>query len=456
MSLDTTSFHVVAIPLNRPEIIRFLMPPEPSAVPKGASIDLVNQRPNLAAEARWAAVLAEDPSPENLLLRDRPESYLAGTSSDRLVPIEFLQQDEAYLSRNLGGWAPVFFGVMRASETAWKSDPLLKNAVIMKTYGPQIQFSGGDPRLVLQRLETEFGCSSIAEIAQAINRLYSWRDTFKFMRSVKNATAYAGAVYAELVNNGKLMQPDSGRPGVPRALLIDELLGQLVRHRCSTVLIAPELGIVAKQPGPEPYHEAKLNAVEYAGKFEHRPQLIRDGSLVSSAGRLRLILEEGLIERLNHLFYHDVKLISTLGFIIEPFVSGPTLQEYVLEKPDRLTPEVYDFIVLHQQVCESMGVENGDWHAANFMVMPGRENPIAPELPRMIHIDWGAARPLEPNEYTDAQIRARLNQVQNIAYSYHNEALAGRSRELHRELMESPQRLEALRRKADRLVEGKG
>lgn len=500
MNPDSASFHVVAIPLNRPEIIDFLTPPQLSAQHPGAAVELVNQRPGLEAEAQWAAELGQHPSPENLLKRDRPESYLTKTHTARLVPVEFLQQDEAYLTRNLGGWAPVFFAVMRADAGAWQDDPLLKNAVIMKTYGPEIDFIGGDPRLVMQRLKDEFGTDSVAELAKAVGRLYAWRSDFKFVSSVTEATAYAEAVYAQIVDEGELMQPQNKFPAIPRALLIDELLGQLVRleekrrrclaegdtetaafikrwqrqqkqesglmlilkgeyimgrHRCSTVLIAPELGIVAKQPGPEPYHEAKLNAVEYDGKSEHRPELIRDGSLVTSAGRLRLILQEGLIERLNHLFYHDVKLISTLGFIIEPFVSGPTLQEYVLEDPERLTPEVYDFIVLHQQVCESMGVENGDWHAANFIVMPGRENPIAPELPMMIHIDWGAARPLENQEYDDNQVHGRLNQVQNIAYSYHNEALAARSRKLHEELMQSPQRLQAIRRKADRLVNHK-
>lgn len=500
MNPESTSFHVVAIPLNRPAIVDFLTPPAPSAQPRGAAVELVNQRPTLQAEARWAAELASRPTAETLLLRDRPESYLTQTHTDRLVPIEFLQQDEAYLTRNLGGWAPVFFCVMRANATAWQTDPLLQNAVIMKTYGPEIQFTGGDPALVQQRLKTEFGLTSVAELAKAVARLYAWRSAFSFINSVREATAYAEAVYAQIVQQGTLMQPEGSLPAVPRALFIDELLGQLVRleekrrrcqaegdtetaayisdwqqaqqaksglmlilkgeyimgrHRCSTVLIAPELGIVAKQPGPEPYHEAKLNAVEYDGKSEHRPELIRDGSLVTSAGRLRLILQEGLIERLNHLFYHDVKLISTLGFIIEPFVSGPTLQEYVLENPERLSEQVYDFIVLHQQVCESMGVENGDWHAANFIVMPGRENPIAPELPMMIHIDWGAARPLEDHEYDDKKIRGRLNQVQNIAYSYHNEALAARSRKLHEELMQSPQRLEEIRRRADQLVNHK-
>lgn len=497
MHPDSESFHVVAIPLNRPEIIDFLSPPAPSRQPRGAAVELVNQRPNLEAEQHWAAALKKDPSAETLLLRDRPWSYLCRSYTDRLVPLEFLQQDDAYLTRNLGGWAPVFFTVMRAGAESWQTDPLLKNAHIMKTYGPQIDFKGGDPELVKARMMPEFGTASFTAIADAVEKLYSWRSGFRFLDDVRQAVAYAEAVYERIVNETRIAESGNEQHSIPRALLIDELMGQLVRleerrrlciargendqayfiqswqqqqqeksglmlilkgeyimgrHRCSTVLIAPELGFVAKQPGPEPYHEAKLNAVTHDGKSEHRPELIRDGSLVTSAGRLRLILEEGLIERLNHLFYHDVKLISTLGFIIEPFVSGPTLQDYVLEAPERLTPEVYDFIILHQQVCESMGVENGDWHAANFIVVPEEANPIAPELPKMIHIDWGAARPLEADEYSESQVRGRLNQVQNIAYSYQNEALAQKSRQLHEQLMESPARLEAIREKAKQLV----
>jgi hypothetical protein len=469
----------------------------PGPQPRGAAVELVNQRPNLEAEQRWAAALKQNPSAEALLLRDRPESYLARRYTDRLVPLEFLQQDAAYLTRNLGGWAPVFFTVLRADTECWQTDPVLKNAEIMKTYGPEIDFKSGDSDLVKARMMPEFGTESFTAIADAVEKLYTWRSGFRFLDDVHKAAAYAEALYKRTVQETRLVPSGKEGPGIPRALLIDELMGQLVRleekrrmciaegkteqadfieawqqkqqkesglmlilkgeyimgrHRCSTVLIAPELGFVAKQPGPEPYHEARLNAVESNGKSEHRPELIRDGSLVTSAGRLRLILEEGLIERLNHLFYHDVKLISTLGFIIEPFVSGPTLQEYVLEDPDRLTPDVYDFIILHQQVCESMGVENGDWHAANFIVVPEEVNPIEPKLPKMIHIDWGAARPLEADEYGESQISGRLNQVQNIAYSYQNEALARKSRRLHEELINSPARLEAIRQKAQQLV----
>ena len=102
------------------------------------------------------------------------------------------------------------------------------------------------------------------------------------------------------------------------------------RQRRSTVLIAEELGIVAKQPGAEPFHEAHLNANTHKGTPENWPAITGNGEIVTSCGRMRLIIEQGLIIRLNHIFGHKIRCVSSLGFIIEPYVSGPTLKSICL------------------------------------------------------------------------------------------------------------------------------
>lgn len=217
------------------------------------------------------------------------------------------------------------------------------------------------------------------------------------------------------------------------------------RHRRSTVLIAPELGVVVKQPAPEPFHEVKLGAVTYQGEPENRPFLVRDGALVTPRGRLRLVVEEGIVPRLHELFRHEMYFSTLLGLTIEQFVAGPTVQEWVLADPARMTADLYDVFVLHQQGCELLGVENGDWHAANFI---RRENDG-----EFVHIDWGAARPLRADELTPAGRMARLNQVQNIAYSFHDEALAARVLHLHRALLADEARLAAVQQQAQQLLD---
>ena len=205
-------------------------------------------------------------------------------------------------------------------------------------------------------------------------------------------------------------------------------------------MIAPELGVVVKQPAPEPFHEVILSARTYHSLPENWPTLTRDGSLVTARGRLRLTLEEGLIPRLNQVFGHHVRFSTLLGLIIEPHLKGPTAQEMVLANPSRLTRSLYETFVLHQQVCEVMGIENGDWHSANFIAVPDERE--------LVHIDWGAARPLRRNELTPRGARARLDQVQNIAYSFHDEALAEHTLALHRDLVEDALRLGRLQRRA--------
>ena len=74
-------------------------------------------------------------------------------------------------------------------------------------------------------------------------------------------------------------------------------------------------------------------------------------------------------------------------------------------------------------MCEALGVENGDWHSANLIV--GESDG------KLVHIDWGAARPLRDGELTESGRKARLDQVRNIAYSFHDESLAARTLHLH-------------------------
>lgn len=496
-------FRVVSIPLNREAVVTFLTPPEPTR--KGASVRIVAPRPSVAAEAAWAEQLRQDPSVASLLRRDHPAGYVRSTTTDRLVPVEFLQEDSAYLTRNMGGWSPVWFGVMQGPAASETDDPVLRHADVLTEYGAQIRYFGASPEQVAARLETELGTDSMEQVAAGIVRLHDWRAHHNVNGAVAGMTAYAEALYTQIVDAGPLMHaPDDApddAPPVPRTVLVDELLGQMVRiearrrqavadgapdeaaalanwqqrmkndtglmlilkgeyimgrHRCSTVLIAPALDLVAKQPGPEPFHEIELGAATHNGRAENRPVLTRNGALVTAAGRLRLILEEGLVEPLNRLFGHNVTLVSSLGYIQEPYVDGPTLKEHVLADPDRLTSDVYELVLFHQLVCERAGVENGDWHADNFMVDPARANPLEDalgnEAPGLIHIDWGAARPLSDEERTNEAAEARMNQVKNIAYSYQDEAVAARSRTLHDELVADAERLASLRRAADDFV----
>ena len=484
-------FRVVSIPLNREAIVTFLTPPV--ATPQGATVRIVAPRPTVEAEAAWAERLRSEPTVRSLISRDDPAGYVRSTTTDRLVPTEFLEEDPAYLTRNMGGWSPVWFGVMQGPVASTAEDPLLQHAEVLTEYGPHIQHFGANPAQVRNRLPRELGTDAVKDVAAGIVRLHDWRAQHDATGTVAGMTAYAETLYTQITTEGVLTKPADGIPPVPRAVLIDELLGQMARletrrrasvangnlneaealadwqqhieadtglvlilkgeyimgrHRCSTVLIAPELDLVAKQPGPEPFHEIELGAARHTGRAENRPVLTRDGALVTAAGRLRLILEEGLVEPLNRLFGHDVQLVSSLGFIQEPYVDGPTLKEYVLADSERLTPAIYELVLFHQLVCEHVGVENGDWHADNFMVAPDRAHPLDSSAPGLIHIDWGAARPLPDEERTPDAVEARMHQVKNIAYSYEDEAVATQSRLLHDDLAADPARMKRLRRAA--------
>lgn len=458
---------------------------------------MLGQRPTIASETEWTERLERDPSVDNLIWRDHPNTHIIETTTDRLIPVEYLKEDESYLSRNLGGWSPVYFALIEAADDEWNEDPLLSEAEVLTSYGKEIEYFGADSQLVQSRLQKEFETENIKEIAQAILRLHAWRQSHHFARSYIDMMNFADLLYAELKEGGEISAGNRKTPAVPHALLVDELLAQFARtelarrssvagghcqaakqiqnwqrshqknnglqlilkgeyvmgrQRRSTILIAGELGIVAKQPAAEPFHEAQIGAKTYNGSPENWPVLTGSGAIVTPAGRMRLTIEQGLIIRLNHIFGHNIRCMSSIGFIIEPFISGPTLQEYLLEDPSRLSQELYEYVLLHQLICEELGVENGDWHSANFIVYESEKNPFAEGVPKMIHIDWGAARPLEETELTEFLKRERLNQVRNIGFSFHDEKLASDIEMLHSDIAEDSRRLNKLREMAEKIV----
>lgn len=109
-------YAVLTIPLSRPEVTRFLLQPSPS--PGGVPVEIVGQRPTEQAEAAWHTCLSSDRQSDisQWLEIDHPRNHLYQTWTDRLVPVEFLPEDE-FLTRNLGGWAPIYFGVFGLAES---------------------------------------------------------------------------------------------------------------------------------------------------------------------------------------------------------------------------------------------------------------------------------------------------------------------------------------------------
>lgn len=485
-----TRFAVIAIPLNRADIAHFLL--IRSTTPRGVPLHILAQRPTEAVEAAWLARVADTPRPtvEQLLEIDDPHGHLVQTWTDRLVPVEFLDQTE-FLTRNLGGWAPVYFGVVglpalnkdqdQNQDQNHQNDPLLHHLEVLRDYGEKIRYFGAEPTQVQARLAQEME-ADFETIVAALRGLYGWRQQMAGRR-----IDYIERLYATLNGENRLL----GAQLWPKMLLFDELLGQLVRlelirrkclanghyaqaasikrqqeawqdefglllilkgeyivgrQRRSTVLIAPELGVVVKQPAPEPWHEIELGAKMGHREAENWPYSTQDGALVTARGRIRLVLEENIVPQLSNVLKHRVDFSSFLGLSVETFVKGPTVQELILNDARQLTPQLYDEFILNQQVCEILGGENGDWHSANFV----RRQTDG----QLVHIDWGAARPLKPHEHTPQAQLARLNQVQNLAFSFHDEDLAQLVSQWHAELMADEERLASIQRRARALVRG--
>ena len=490
----STPFEVIAIPLSRPAVIDQLTQ-QLSRPTAGERLNILGQRPTPAARRAWIADLRREPTLSRFLAIHNPHHHLVQTSTTRLVPAQFLGE-AGFLTRNMGGWSPLYFGVAQwATATQNGQDALREHTAVLQTYGDQINYFAAQEALVEARLMAETGLpwpdflTAVLHLAdlreQALpepdSPLARWPHWTSHAEQVYHWLETAGGWSESLVSVGDVM--------VPRLLLLDELLHFLVlieterrtavlkqntavveaitawqerftavsklffilkgeyimgRHRRSTIMLLPELGVVVKQPGLEPLHEVQINArTSASGQPENWPRLLEEGALVTAAGRIRLILEDGLIPRLNQVFKLNVLFSSLFGLSIEPHISGPTFQEYIWADPARLTLDFYRQIMTHQQVCEQLSVENGDWHAANFMV--DEENQ------KLTHIDWGAARPLLPAEKNPTDTQARLQQVKNIAYSFNDEALAARTEALHEQLLHDDELLAQIRQDAERL-----
>lgn len=480
-------FAIVGIPLSRPEIVDFLVPPQPES--RGALVTIVGQRPSPTAEANWIKRLQETavPTITDLLYLDDPHTHLTPRATDRLVPIELLAEPD-FLTRPLGGWIANYFGTIGYQPPLANGDPLLERAEILHDFGDRIRFFGANPQQVAAQLGDETG-QTVAETADAFCRLHAIRQTQLGEQATLPARmAYIDQLYAEIGSERGFAT--GNQPPLPATFLIDELMGQMVtlellrrtavanqtlaisdqikawqakhqqasglilllkgeyivgRHRRSTILIAPELGLVVKQPAPEPFHEIELGARVVNGRPENWPYMTGTGELVTARGRLRLILEENLVPRISRAFGYNTQFSSLLGLTLEPFVQGSTVMEAAWQDANILTPTLYEEILLHQLVCEQLSIENGDWHAANFII----RQPDG----KIVHVDWGAARPLRPDEFTPADQQARLHQVRNIAFSFKHAPLVARIQQLHDELTGDDARLTILQAKARALSE---
>jgi hypothetical protein len=475
-------FAIVGIPLSRPEIVDFLTPPRPKA--HGSVITVVGQRPSAAAEASWVERLRKTavPTITDLLHIDDPHGHLVALPTDRLVPVEFLAEPD-FLTRPLGGWIANYFGIIGYEPPLANGDPLLDRAEILHKFGDRIRFFGADPQQVASRLEAETGLT-VAGAAGTFCRLHALRQKqLGKQATLPTRLAYTDLLYAEIASERRFAT--SHQPPLPATFLIDELMGQMVelelqkrtavadqhhalsdqiaswqelhrlasglqlllkgeyivgRHRRSTILIAPKLGLVIKQPAPEPFHEIELGARVVNGQPENWPIITGTGELVTARGRLRLILEENLVPRISRAFGYNTQFSSLLGLTLEPFVLGDTVMAAAWRDAAVLTTALYEEIVLHQLVCEQLGIENGDWHAANFIIHQPDE--------AIVHVDWGAARPLESHELTPEGQQARLHQVRNIAFSFKHAPLVARIEQLHDELIQDEGRMARLQSRA--------
>ncbi len=496
-------YSVVAIPLNRPDVHRFLLPESQEGATGGhdarntesvpATVEIIDQRPTPGALRTWARKLDATPRSDDVALLDHffaidsPHAHLTSVPTTHLVPTQFLREP-GFLSRNLGGWAPVYFAVLGTDadpDTVFAddaTDPMLRHAQVLTTFGKTIRHFGADRERVKRRFPEEMDAEP-GVVAEGVVRL----DVLDQEADGDPMPQVPRLVAA--IDGGGPLRTESGAL-VPEPLLCDALMDRMVRveqtrraadtrgdaealeaiavrqrdwaedldvqlilkgeyiagrHRRSTICIAPSLGVVIKQPGPEPFHDIKVGATSHDGEPENWPFLTKDGAVVTSRGRVRIVLEEDVVPPLHAAFDHGVDFSSALGLIIEDHVPGPTLQEFVSEDPRRLTADIYREILVTQQVCEALNVNNPDWHAANFIV----EN----ETRDLVHIDWGAARPLEEHEHTPEARKQRVEQARNVAYSFQNDALAHRADALHEEITGDPAEMKSIRQTAESLVD---
>jgi hypothetical protein len=160
--------------------------------------------------------------------------------------------------------------------------------------------------------------------------------------------------------------------------------------------------------------------------------------MVTARADIAQVVGSTAVERLDAAFGRAVWFSTALGLSVEPFESGPTLAALARRRPAELTAHRYDEILVHQLACEHLGVDNPDWHAANFMVTDAG----------LVHVDWGAARPIDPATATPEGSRQRLEQVAELAWSFQDQQLADRVRALHARAVGDSDHIAQLRARA--------
>lgn len=466
-------FGLVAIPLSRPDVSNFLRDWRVPA--RGASVWAIEQRPPAAVRDAWLkglATVGDDPDDAVacVLATDDAMAHVGGTRTDRLVPRHLLDDDERYLERNLGGWAPVWFDALAVDPDA-AGDPLLRACETLVDYGARIASARVDAAFVARRFDRELtgGPAVLRRSARALARLRSGGTAAAVEALVTVLRAdgpLAGVIdpmlahdelieqlyRLELARRSGAAEDDVGGEGAARDLqrrLDSELGVELMlkgeyimgRHRRSTILLAEGLGEVVKQPGPEPEHAIDLAARSHDGADENWPRATGGGRMVTARADIAQVVGSAAVERLNAAFGREVRFSTAFGLSVEPFEQGPTLAALAVQRHDALTAERYDQILVHQLACEALGIDNPDWHAANFMVTGDR----------LVHVDWGAARPIDQDD-RPAAARARLDQVRELAWSFQDADLAERTVALHDRATGDADHLAWLRARAHDLV----
>lgn len=471
---DGVRFALVAIPLSRPDVSAFIRDWRVPA--RGARAWVLEQRPPAHIRDWWLRQLADlvddpDQAATVVVATDEAMSHLGSTRTDRLVPRDFLD-DERYLERNLGGWAPLWFDALGLDRDASDDDPVLRARHELVDYGDRIRSAGVPGDLVAERLGGEFPdpAATLRRGAVALARARSDApdDLVPHLVDAARGKGPLGDVVHPLLAHDELIEQlyrlelarrqavaddraDVERRVVDRQQRFAEDLGiELLlkgeyimgRHRRSTILLAEGLGVVTKQPAPEPEHEIELAAHTYGDSEEHWPHPEGGGRMVTARADIAQVVGSTAVERLDAAFGRDVQFSVALGLSVEPFEQGPTLKALALERHDELTAERYDEILVHQLACEELGIDNPDWHAANFMVTRNG----------LVHVDWGAAQPIPPDADNAAGARTRLDQVRQLAWSFQDPELAERTLALHERATADAGRVERLRTRARALV----
>lgn len=466
-----------AIPLRRPAVRRFLRDWHVPA--RGVVVPVLEQRPTAAARGNWLGRLADpggDPTSAALSIDD-PMRHLGRHPTDRLVPREHLA-DDTFLERNLGGWAALWFGCVGLEPDRDRDDPMLAALTEIVDYGDRIAGATAPRDLVADRLDTEIdgGATALADGARALCEAGAHGDgdipSHERIVALADATRGEGplsdhlprllaydelleALYRLELRRRAAVDDDEGdveRSTSETQRRLDESLGVslmlkgeyiLGRHRRSTVLLAEGLGVVVKQPACEPEHDVAIDARTWDGESENWPVPDGDGRVVTSRARMAEVVTDEAVARLDRAFGRDVTFSTVLGLSVEPWESGPTLAELARRDHEQLTAERYDEVLVHELACEELGVENPDWHAANFIVSDDG----------LVHVDWGAARLLEPHERTEAGARERLDHVKQLAYSFQDTDLAERTRALHHAATGDPDHIAELRARARAILD---